>query len=100
MEEALKNKFEGFGDQGEASNFFSICSISKDLSRKQLEGENWLSVGEGHPIADGSLAPTIAGVLLFSLCFQFLIKILIDLCNSQLKDWQGNSKMLLEMWKT
>ncbi|KAI5652897.1 hypothetical protein M9H77_30084 [Catharanthus roseus] len=55
MEKALKNKFEGFGDQGEASKLFSICSISKDHSRKQLEGKNWLSVLEGQPTVNCSL---------------------------------------------
>ncbi|KAI5648792.1 hypothetical protein M9H77_34797 [Catharanthus roseus] len=64
MEEALKNNFEGFGDQEKASKLFSICSISKDHSRKQLEGENWLSVGEGYPTVDSSPAPTIADRLL------------------------------------
>ncbi|KAI5653345.1 hypothetical protein M9H77_30532 [Catharanthus roseus] len=59
IEKALKNKFEEFGDQGEASKLFSICSISKDHSTKQLEGENWLSVREGHPTADGSPTPTL-----------------------------------------
>ncbi|KAI5681751.1 hypothetical protein M9H77_02979 [Catharanthus roseus] len=29
-----------------------------DHSRKQLEGENWLSVREGHPTANGSPTPT------------------------------------------
>ncbi|KAI5681866.1 hypothetical protein M9H77_03094 [Catharanthus roseus] len=57
MEESLKNRFERFGDQGEASKLFSICSISKDHYRKQLERENWLSVGEGHPTSNGSPAP-------------------------------------------
>ncbi|KAI5649439.1 hypothetical protein M9H77_35444 [Catharanthus roseus] len=42
MEEALKNKFEG----------------------KQLEGENWLNVGEQQPTADGGPAPTVVGRLL------------------------------------
>ncbi|KAI5676499.1 hypothetical protein M9H77_07449 [Catharanthus roseus] len=51
-QEALKNKIEGFVDQGEASKLFSICSISKDHLSKQLEGENWLSIGEGNPNAD------------------------------------------------
>ncbi|KAI5658328.1 hypothetical protein M9H77_27121 [Catharanthus roseus] len=53
--------FEEFGDQGETSKLFTICSIRKDYSRKQLEGENWLSVGEGHPTNDGSPASTVAG---------------------------------------
>ncbi|KAI5653404.1 hypothetical protein M9H77_30591 [Catharanthus roseus] len=62
MEEALKNKFEGFGDQGEASKFFSICSISKDSSRKQLERENWLSGGEGNlPLTIALLLPSPVG---------------------------------------
>ncbi|KAI5664130.1 hypothetical protein M9H77_23453 [Catharanthus roseus] len=39
IEEALKNKFGGFGDQREAFKLFSICSIRKDHLRKQLEGE-------------------------------------------------------------
>ncbi|KAI5652324.1 hypothetical protein M9H77_29511 [Catharanthus roseus] len=64
MEEVVENKFEGFGDQGKASKMFSICSISKDHSRKQLEGENWISIGEGKPTSDGSLTPTIIGRLL------------------------------------
>ncbi|KAI5676467.1 hypothetical protein M9H77_07417 [Catharanthus roseus] len=64
MEEVLKNKFEGFGDQGEASKLLSICSISKDHSMKQLEEENWLSVGEGYPTGDNNLTPTITGRLL------------------------------------
>ncbi|KAI5662013.1 hypothetical protein M9H77_21336 [Catharanthus roseus] len=34
MEEALKNKLEGFEDQGKVSKLFSICSISKDLGSK------------------------------------------------------------------
>ncbi|KAI5657077.1 hypothetical protein M9H77_25870 [Catharanthus roseus] len=63
IEDALKNKIEGFGDQGKASKLFSICSKSKDHSRNQLEGENWLSVGEGNPTINGSLAPTIASRL-------------------------------------
>ncbi|KAI5652949.1 hypothetical protein M9H77_30136 [Catharanthus roseus] len=35
-----------------------------DHSRKQLEGENWLSVGEGHPTIDGRPAPIIVSRLL------------------------------------
>ncbi|KAI5668279.1 hypothetical protein M9H77_18132 [Catharanthus roseus] len=64
MDEALKNIFGEFGDQGKASKLFSICSISKDHSRKQFEGENWLSVGEGHPTADGIPAPTVTDRIL------------------------------------
>ncbi|KAI5652898.1 hypothetical protein M9H77_30085 [Catharanthus roseus] len=63
MEEVLKNKFKRFGDQGEASKLFSICSISKDYSRKQLEGENWLTVGESN------LPPMVALPLSLLLVF-------------------------------
>ncbi|KAI5672379.1 hypothetical protein M9H77_12743 [Catharanthus roseus] len=38
IEEALKNKLEGFEDQGKASKLFSICSIRKDQSREQIGG--------------------------------------------------------------
>ncbi|KAI5667945.1 hypothetical protein M9H77_17798 [Catharanthus roseus] len=34
MEEALKNKLEGFEDKGKASKFLSICKITKDHSRE------------------------------------------------------------------
>ncbi|KAI5676196.1 hypothetical protein M9H77_07146 [Catharanthus roseus] len=71
MEKALKNKFEEYGDQGKASKLFSICSLSNDHSRKQLEGENWLSVEEGHPTVDSSPAPTIAGRLLPAESLEF-----------------------------
>ncbi|KAI5663921.1 hypothetical protein M9H77_23244 [Catharanthus roseus] len=64
MEEALKNKFGEFGDQGKVSKLFSICLISKDHSRKQLEGENWPSVQKGHSTADGIPASTTACRLL------------------------------------
>ncbi|KAI5666658.1 hypothetical protein M9H77_16511 [Catharanthus roseus] len=37
---------------------------------KQLEEENWLSVGEGHPTTDGSPVPTIAGRLSASRIFR------------------------------
>ncbi|KAI5667427.1 hypothetical protein M9H77_17280 [Catharanthus roseus] len=99
MEKTLKNKFGEFGDQGKASKLFPIWAISKDHSRKQLEGENWLSVGEGHPTADGSLAPTIAGRLLptNSLKFihlppMFLIKGLIGF-KTYISTWKMNSIM-------
>ncbi|KAI5664162.1 hypothetical protein M9H77_23485 [Catharanthus roseus] len=36
MEEALKNKFEEFEDQGKVSKLFTIFSISKDHSRNNL----------------------------------------------------------------
>ncbi|KAI5672287.1 hypothetical protein M9H77_12651 [Catharanthus roseus] len=46
LEEALKNKLEGFEDHEKVSKLFSICSISKDHSREQVGRETWLSVGE------------------------------------------------------
>ncbi|KAI5676018.1 hypothetical protein M9H77_06968 [Catharanthus roseus] len=61
-----KDKFEEFGDQGMGFKWFSICLLSKDHSRKQLEGENWPSVGEGHPTAGRSPAPTVADRLLLA----------------------------------
>ncbi|KAI5657954.1 hypothetical protein M9H77_26747 [Catharanthus roseus] len=72
MEEALKNKFEEFGDQEETSKLFFICSISKDHSKKQLKEENWVSVGEEHPTADGSPAPTVVGRFLDKKAKKFL----------------------------
>ncbi|KAI5666449.1 hypothetical protein M9H77_16302 [Catharanthus roseus] len=43
-----------------------------DHLRKQPEEQNWLSVREGHPIADSSPAPTITGRLLPAEFLEFL----------------------------
>ncbi|KAI5653062.1 hypothetical protein M9H77_30249 [Catharanthus roseus] len=36
MEEALKNKLEGFEDQGKASKLLPVCTLSKDYSREKI----------------------------------------------------------------
>ncbi|KAI5672359.1 hypothetical protein M9H77_12723 [Catharanthus roseus] len=40
MEEALKDKLEGFEGQEKASKAFSMCSIRTDHSRERIRGEN------------------------------------------------------------
>ncbi|KAI5657960.1 hypothetical protein M9H77_26753 [Catharanthus roseus] len=61
---ALKSKLERFEGQERASKLFSMCSISKDHSREQIEGENGKTIEEEYPIIDCSPAPTVADRLL------------------------------------
>ncbi|KAI5652624.1 hypothetical protein M9H77_29811 [Catharanthus roseus] len=44
MEEAIKNKYEGFEDQRDPSKFLTFYTISKDCSSEQVKGGKWLSL--------------------------------------------------------
>ncbi|KAI5672403.1 hypothetical protein M9H77_12767 [Catharanthus roseus] len=70
MENALKNKLEGFENQRKVSKLFIICSISKDHSREQVEREKWLRMEKSEPITDDSPVPTITGRLLLEISWK------------------------------
>ncbi|KAI5681337.1 hypothetical protein M9H77_02564 [Catharanthus roseus] len=66
LEEALKSKLEGFEGQERASKLFSMSSISKDKTRKQLGGEIVYVLGKSYPTADSSPWLTITSRLLLA----------------------------------